>query len=60
MTMYTWALDSLDDAPHIQTDHVTGEMLRVYNADAAELRVSYYAQVECNAPGWNCNVVLGQ
>lgn len=59
LTMDTWALDSLDDAPHIQTDHVTGEMLRVYNADAAELRVSYYAQTECNAPGWSANILLG-
>jgi hypothetical protein len=34
-------------------------MLRVYNSDAAELRVVSYAQLGCNAPGFNANVKLG-
>jgi len=33
-------------------------MLRVYNADAGEVRVGYYAQLRTNAPGWNAYVTL--
>lgn len=34
------------------------EMLRVYNADAGEVRCGYYAQLACSAPGWNAQVTL--
>jgi hypothetical protein len=34
------------------------EMLRVYNADQAELRVGYYANLGSNAPGWNGRFLL--
>jgi hypothetical protein len=34
-------------------------MLRVYNSDAAELRVVSYANLGCNAPGFNAVVQLG-
>lgn len=58
LQMDTWELISVGDAPKINM--LDGnEMLRVYNADAAEVRVSYYAQLKCNAPGWNANVKLG-
>lgn len=58
LQMNTWRLDSLNEAPHI-VRYLDGlEMLRVYNQDAAELRVAYYANLECRAPGWNCNVDL--
>lgn len=56
--MNTWALESLGDAPQILRYGDGLEMLRVYNADAGEVRVGYYAQLRTNAPGWNCNVSL--
>lgn len=55
----TWTLDSAGDAPSILTYDDGMILLRVSNADAAEVRVGYYAQLECRAPGWNCNVTLG-
>ncbi len=59
LQMSTWALESLGDAPQILRYGDGLEMLRVYNADAGEVRVGYYAQLRTNAPGWNCNVTLG-
>lgn len=49
----TWCLNSLGDAPSILRYGDGLEMLRVYNGDSAELRCGYYANVSCNAPGWN-------
>ena len=59
VSMECCRLDSLNEAPHISRYTDGLEMLRVYNQDAAELRVTYYANLECNAPGWNANVTLG-
>lgn len=60
LQMDTWCLESLGDAPMILTYGKEGlEMLRVANADAAEVRVGYYANLRCNAPGWNGVVSLG-
>lgn len=56
LQMDTWALESLGDAPQILRYGDGLEMLRVYNADAGEVRVGYYAQLRTNAPGWNSNV----
>jgi hypothetical protein len=48
----TWCLYSLGMAPKIlQSDGL--EFLRVSSADAVEVRVGYYAQLGCVAPGWN-------
>lgn len=58
LTMKTWALESLGDAPQILKYGDGLEMLRVYNSDAGEVRVGYYAQLRTNAPGWNCVVQL--
>jgi hypothetical protein len=58
LQMNTWTLYSLGDAPHILRYGDGLEMLRVYNADAGEVRVGYYAQLGCSAPGWNSNVAL--
>lgn len=52
----TWSLESLGDAPQILKYGDGLEMLRVYNADAGEVRVGYYANLRTNAPGWNCVV----
>lgn len=57
LQMDTWKLRSLGRAPHILTYGIEGlEGLRVGNADALELRIGYYANLICNAPGWNCVV----
>jgi hypothetical protein len=58
LTMKSWCLESLGDAPQILRYGDGLEMLRVYNADAGEVRVAYYANLSCNAPGWNAYVKL--
>ena len=58
LQMETWKLHSLGDAPQILRYGDGLEMLRVYNADAGEVRVGYYAQLATNAPGWNAVVQL--
>jgi hypothetical protein len=48
----TWHLESLGEAPMIlDEDGLT--ILRSPNADAYDVRIGYYAQVTCEAPGWN-------
>lgn len=59
LQMDTWKLYSLGPAPHIAKYADGLEMLRVYNSDAAELRVVSYANLGCNAPGFNGVVQLG-
>lgn len=58
LQMDTWTLESLGDAPQILKYGDGLEMLRVSNADAGEVRVGYYANLACNAPGWNAYVKL--
>jgi len=58
LQMDTWALEGLGDVPQILRYGDGLEMLRVYNADAGEVRVGAYYQLRTNAPGWNCNVTL--
>ena len=53
LTMNSWKLECLGDAPQILKYGDGLEMLRVSNADAGEVRVGYYAQLRSNAPGWN-------
>jgi hypothetical protein len=55
LQMDTWKLYSLGAAPKIlQTDGL--RFLREASADGVEVRVGYYAQLGCSAPGWNCVV----
>lgn len=59
LTMNTWKLRSLGKVPHILTYGMEGlEGLRVGNADALEIRIGYYGNLICSAPGWNCVVTL--
>jgi len=58
LTMKTWKLCSLMEAPMILKYGSNDEMLRVYNADQAELRVGMYGNLGCSAPGWNAQVAL--
>lgn len=61
LQMDTWKLRSLGKAPHILTYGLEGlEGLRVGTADAMEIRIGYYANLVCNAPGWNCRISLSQ
>ncbi len=59
LTMSTWKLRSLGKVPHILTYGMEGlEGLRVGNADALEVRIGYYGNLICSAPGWNMRVKL--
>jgi hypothetical protein len=58
LQMNTWKLCSLGDAPQILRYGDGLEMLRVSNADAGEVRIGYYANLACNAPGWNSYVAF--
>ena len=39
-------------------DYGNGEAIGIYNADAGEMRVVSYLQLECAAPGWQLNCSL--
>jgi hypothetical protein len=57
LTMKTWKLHSLGAAPmKIEADGV--DFLRDAAADSFEGRMAYYAQLACDAPGWNANETL--
>lgn len=59
LDLSTWELSSLGEAPFIAKQGTNGDdMLRVANADAAELRVISYCNLSTNAPGRNVNVSL--
>lgn len=59
LTMSTWKLRSLGKVPHILTYGFEGlEGLRVGTADALEIRIGYYGNLVCSAPGFNCVVQL--
>ena len=50
----TWKLRSLGKVPHVLTYGLEGlEGVRVGNADALEIRIGYYANLICSAPGWS-------
>lgn len=57
LQMDTWKLCSLGAAPKIlKQDGLM--LLRDATADSAEVRVGYYAQLGCSAPGFNANIKL--
>jgi hypothetical protein len=59
LTMSTFKLRSLGKVPHILTYGMEGlEGLRVSNSDALEIRIGYYGNLICSAPGWNMVVQL--
>lgn len=58
LQLNTWKLYSLGGAPKIlQTDGM--RFLRESSADSVEVRVGYYAQMGCTAPGFNGVGYLG-
>lgn len=58
LQLNTWKLLSLGKVPKVLKYDDGNTMLRVYNLDAAECRVGYYANLSCNAPGWNGQIAL--
>jgi hypothetical protein len=59
ITTDTFKLRTLGKAPHILTYGMEGlEGLRVGTADALEIRIAYYGNVICSAPGYNMNIQL--
>jgi hypothetical protein len=57
LQLETWELASLGKAPSLfETDG--NMMLRVVDADAVDVRMYYYAQLRCKAPGYNGVVKL--
>jgi len=59
LQMPTWKLLSLGAVPKIFKYGDGLEMLRLANADASEVRVGDYANLSCNAPGWNSQIAFG-
>ena len=55
--MDTWSLNTLGDAPAF-LDLDGNRMLRESDDDAYEVRLGYYGNVACNAPGFNCRISL--
>jgi hypothetical protein len=55
LQMDTWALGSLGGIPRI-LNHDSLESLRQASDDGIEIRVGYYGNLYCKAPGWNCNI----
>lgn len=53
LTKDTWTLYSVEAAPHIFDLDNDQEFLRETTADNYEVRIGYYAQLGCKAPGWN-------
>lgn len=57
LDMSSWELCSLEEAPHFVEDD--GLMiLRSASADSFEVRLAYYAQLACDAPGYNAIITL--
>ena len=58
--MDTWLLGSTDAVPHIfHYADDQSDVLRMGNADAAEFRSGYYANMGCYAPGWQSQIACG-
>jgi hypothetical protein len=57
LQLNTWKLGSLGGVPRI-LNYDGLEALRQSTADGVEVRVGYYANLICNAPGWNGRIKL--
>lgn len=59
LNLETLKFRSLGRAPHVLTYGEEGlQGLRIGNADALEVRIGYYGNLVCSAPGWNCVIKL--
>ena len=57
LQMDTWKLYSLGESPKFLSQDGL-KMLRQATSDSYEVRLGYYAQFGCDAPGWNCRIAL--
>ena len=57
LQMNTWSLNSLGGAPHI-LDLDGNRILRKADDDAYEVRIGFYGNLACNAPGFNVRIGL--
>jgi len=57
LQMDTWKLHSLEGCPQV-LDLDGNKLSRVYNADQWEARICYFAQLACDAPGYNATVIM--
>jgi hypothetical protein len=57
LQMDTWHLESLGEAPMI-LDFDGNTILRSATSDDYEVRIGYYANLTCEAPGWNSVISL--
>lgn len=56
----TWTLYSVGGAvPHIKKYLDGQDFFRISNADAMEIRVGYFGNIGCRAPGWNSQISYG-
>lgn len=56
LQMNSWKFRSLKNAPHLAT---TGQGLLLPDGDAYQVRVAFYGNLFCDAPGHNAVVTLG-
>jgi hypothetical protein len=54
----TWVLASLGPAPKLINTRDGNRFLRQNAADGYEVRVGYYGNMGCKAPGYNCRIAL--
>ncbi len=57
LQLNTWTLETLNGAPRI-LDLDGNRMLRNSTADSYQIRVGYYGNMTCEAPGWNAYFAL--
>lgn len=58
LQMDSWCLEGLGEVPMILRYGDGLDMLRVYNADAGEVRIGAYYNISCNGPGYNAAIKL--
>ena len=54
----TWSLNSLGPAVQILDGDGAGDLLRIYNKDAYEVRCGFYGNLASTSPGYNCRIAL--
>lgn len=58
LDLSSWELASLEPAPHLFEEPDGLRVLRNSAADSYEVRAGYYAQLSCEAPGYNSVITL--
>lgn len=58
LDMGCWELASLEGAPHLFEEPDGLRVLRNTSSDSYEVRAGYYAQLSCDAPGYNAVITL--